>query len=115
MAMMEGVDRMLESLSSTMALRMPRKLSPSLLMLPKAAINPWVLSSEVVAKVLSVALSPLWMALPVIASRSGLLVFWNRVMPMGIFPSFDPEKIISTPRFFAAVSDNSTIIASTRT
>ena len=48
------------------------------------------------------------------ASKSGPLS-WNLEKPMGTSESLPPLKIVSTPRLFAAVSDSSTIIASTKT
>ena len=51
---------------------------------------------------------------PIIETKSGPLLL-SLVIPIGISSELAPEKTLSTPRVFAAVSDNSTIIASTRT
>ena len=51
---------------------------------------------------------------PIIETRSGPLLF-SLVIPIGISSELAPEKTLSTPRELAAVSESSTIIASTRT
>ena len=76
-------------------------------------MRPCVLSNEAVALELSEALE-VSICEPAIANKSGP-PSENRVKPTGISPPFSPVKIVSTPRVLAAVSDNSTMIASTRT
>jgi hypothetical protein len=92
---------------------MPTKLSFPGVRSPNPAISPWVFSNEaeaVVDKFISVSSADE----PTIDNKSGPEPP-KRVRPIGTLSSSDPLKMVSTPRELAAVSDSSTIIASTRT
>ena len=80
---------------------------------PKPAIKPCVFNNEadaVVDKFTSVSSA----AEPTIDNKSGPDPP-KRVTPIGTLSLSVPLKIVSTPRELAAVSDSSTIIASTKT
>jgi hypothetical protein len=80
---------------------------------PKPAINPCVFNNDddaVVDKVTSVESA----TDPTIDSKSGPEPP-NLVTPTGTLSLSDPLNIVSIPRLLAAVSESSTIIASTKT
>ena len=110
----DGVERILEFTSREIALIMAAKLSPPALRSPKPATIPCVFNNEVnelVVKAVFVSSA----APPTIESKSGPESL-NLVIPIGISPFSDPpENTVSTPKSFAAFSDNSTITASTST
>ena len=93
----------------------PIMLSSSFEKFPIPATIPCEFRREFAAIFDKVASSPPSIAEPVNPRRSGPFMLLNLVMPIGTSPSSAPAKIVSTPRLLAAVSDNSTMIASTRT
>ena len=112
-AIIEGVERIFELESWDIALIIPTKLSLPGVRSPKPAINPWVFSNEAEA-VFDKVTSVLSAADPTIESKSGPEPP-NLVIPIGTLSLSVPLKMVSIPRFFAAVSESSTIIASTKT
>ena len=88
-ANIDGVDKILESVSSAIAFRIPTKLSFPLVKSPKPATKPWVFNKDDTAVLVSVT-SLSSSAAPAIARRSAPEPE-NLVMPIGMLSSSLPE------------------------